>query len=76
MGLFYINVFFLILAAGFVSVMPKARLNYVPIPAASLLRVLPGILRGSVDAVSDAFRFLPFIFPPTQPPCTVAGERC
>lgn len=76
MGLFYINVFFLISAAGFVSVMPKARLNYVPIPAASLLRVLPGILRGSVDAVSDTFRFLPFIFPPTQPPRTVAGERC
>lgn len=41
---------------------------------ASLPRFLWGIHRGSVDAVSDTFRFLPFIFPPTQLPCTVAGE--
>lgn len=70
----YIDVFFP--AAGFISVMLKAPLNYVLIPAASLPRVLWGILRGSVDAVSDTFRFLPFIFPPTQSPCTVAGECC
>lgn len=30
---------------------------------ASLPRFLRGIRRGSVDAVSDTFRFLPFIFP-------------
>lgn len=56
--------------------MLQAPLNYVLIPAASLHRVLRGIHRGSVDAVSDTFRFLPFIFPPTQSPCTVAGECC
>lgn len=46
--------------------MLQAPLNDVLIPAASLPRVLRGIRRGSVDAVSDTFRFLPFIFPPTQ----------
>lgn len=56
--------------------MLQAHLKYVLIPAASLPRVLRGIHRGSVDAVSDTFRFLPFIFPPTQSPCTVAGECC
>lgn len=69
-----INVFFP--AAGFISVTLKAALNYALIPAASLPRILWGILRGSVDAVSDTFRFLPFIFPPTQSPCSVAGECC
>lgn len=56
--------------------MLQAPLNYVLIPAARLPRVLRGIHRGSVDAVSDTFRFLPFIFPPTQSPCAVAAERC
>lgn len=47
----------------YLSVMLQAPSNYVLIPAASLPRLLRGIHRGSVDAVSDTFRFLPFIFP-------------
>lgn len=58
-------------AAGFISATLKAPpLNYVHIPAASLPRDRGGILWCSVDAVSDTFRFLPFIFffffPPTH----------
>lgn len=65
------------LLLGFICAVLRALLDSVPIPAASVLTVsLPGILRGSADAVSDTFRILPFIFPPTQPPCTVAAERC
>lgn len=36
----------------------------------------PGYPESSADAVSDTFRFLPFILPPTQSPCTAAGESC
>lgn len=43
------------------------------IPAASLPRDLGGILWCSVDAVSDTFRFLPFIPPPTH---TVTLHSC
>lgn len=56
--------------------MSQTPLNYALIPAASLPWVLRGIRWGSVDAVSDTFRFLPFIFPPTQSPRTVAAETC
>lgn len=74
----YINV--LLTAAGFISVIFVCNASGTPEicshTCSQSTQSSQRDPRGSVDAVSDTFRFLPFIFPPTQSPCTVAGECC